>query len=366
LLQTAALLFAFCKTTLEGWGKKPEVAAMHEKELWLLLDSRDLGGIESHVLQLAAGLALAGVTPRVLFWADYGDHPLRAALDRAGIRHETLAGGFRGLVRALRRRRPIALHSHGYKAGIMGRLAARLVGRPVVSTFHAGEPGSGKLRLYILLDRLTARLGRRIAVSAAIADTLPAPVALIANFVELPDAALIAGPRDRVGFVGRLSFEKGPDLFCALAQHLPDARLTIYGDGPMRAELERDHGAAIDFRGRVVPMAPHWADIGLLVMSSRHEGLPLAALEAMAHGVPVAAFAVGGLPDLIQPGRNGFLAPAGDLDALAGMVKQWIGLPAEARAQLGQHARATIADRFSVTRGIAAVLAEYRAAGAAI
>jgi len=339
---------------------------MDRNEIWLLLDSRDLGGIESHVQQLAVGLAAAGQVPRVLFWADYGDHPLRAALDRAGIAHETLAGGFGGLIRALRRRHPAILHTHGYKAGILGRLAARIAGRPVVSTFHAGEPGTGKLRLYVLADRMTARLGRRIAVSAAIAGALPAPVALIANFVERPDTGLIAGPHDRVGFVGRLSFEKGPDLFCALASRLPGVPLALYGDGPMRAELERDHGGAVTFLGRVVPMAPHWSRIGLLVMPSRHEGLPLAALEAMAHGVPVAAFGVGGLPDLIEPGQNGFLAPAGDLAALAGAIADWTRLSADARAAMGRHARATIAARFSVARGIAAVLAEYRAAGAAI
>jgi glycosyltransferase involved in cell wall biosynthesis len=339
---------------------------MAKTEIWLLLDSRDLGGIESHVLQLAAGLAQAGQAPCVLFWADYGNHPLRAALDQAGLAHETLSGGFRGLIRALRGRRPAVLHTHGYKAGIMGRLAARIAGRPVVSSFHAGEPGIGRLQLYGLLDRMTARLGRRIAVSAAIAGALPAPVALIANFVDLPDATSIAGPHDRVAFVGRLSFEKGPDLFCALGTRLPGQRLTIYGDGPMRTALESRHGPEVAFLGRVVPMAPHWSEIGLLVMSSRHEGLPLAALEAMAHGVPVAAFAVGGLPDLIEPGRNGFLAPAGDLDALAAAIGAWTKLSTGARGTLADQARATIAARFSVARGIEAVLREYRAAGAAI
>jgi glycosyltransferase involved in cell wall biosynthesis len=339
---------------------------MHETEIWLLLDSRDLGGIESHVLQLAAGLAGDGRHPRVLFWADYGGHPLKLALDQAGLVHETVSGGLGGLIRMLATRRPAVLHTHGYKAGILGRLAARLAGRPVVSTFHAGEPGTGKLRLYVMLDRLTARLGRRIAVSALIAEPLPKPVALIANFVELPDAGHLDGDHDRIGFVGRLSHEKGPDLFCDLAAKLPGQRFTLYGDGPMRADLEARYAGAVEFRGRVVPMAPHWVDIGLLVMSSRHEGLPLAALEAMAHGVPVAAFAVGGLPDLIRHGRNGFLAPAGDLAALAAGIGSWLALPAEARARMGEEARATIADRFSVATGIAAVLAEYRAAGAAI
>ena len=86
---------------------------MHQNEIWLLLDSRDLGGIESHILQLAGGLRHAGLAPRVLFWADYGGHPLRAALDEAGIAHETLSGGFGGLRRALGTRRPAVLHTHG-------------------------------------------------------------------------------------------------------------------------------------------------------------------------------------------------------------------------------------------------------------
>jgi len=82
--------------------------------------------------------------------------------------------------------------------------------------------------------------------------------------------------------------------------------------------------------------------------------------------VPVAAFAVGGLPDLIEHGKNGFLAPAGDLAALAAAVSDWTALSAEARAAMGRHARTTIAARFSAAQGIAAVLAEYRRAGAAI
>ncbi len=86
-------------------------------DIWLALDSRGLGGIESHVAELAAGLRAAGMLPRVLFLADHGPHPLRARLQRDGVAWEVLPkGGLRALWRRLRAGRPALLHTHGYKA----------------------------------------------------------------------------------------------------------------------------------------------------------------------------------------------------------------------------------------------------------
>jgi glycosyltransferase involved in cell wall biosynthesis len=334
------------------------------RAIWLLLDSRDLGGIETHVLLLAKGLRQVGYDSEILFWADYGGHPLTAELDAAGLRWRMLGGKFTDLLSALRAR-PALLHTHGYKAGILGRAAARLCGVPVVSTFHSGEPGTGRLRLYFRLDRLTARLAPRIAVSAAIAATLPRPVAIVPSFVELPpEAALGAG--DMIGFVGRMSPEKGPDLFGALAEQLPDLPFAAYGDGPLRPTLEARYGGRIRFHGRVAPMAPHWPALALLAMPSRHEGLPLAALEAMAHGVPVAAFAVGGLPDLIEAGTDGLLASPGDVAALAAAIRDWSGWPPARRQAMARAARAKIERQYALHIGIAALLPVYRRAGLAV
>jgi glycosyltransferase involved in cell wall biosynthesis len=333
--------------------------------IWLLLDSRDLGGIESHVLALAKGLRLEGFSPEIVFWAEYGAHPLLPEIAAAGLAWRALGGSFADLLTEARRVRPALIHTHGYKAGILGRIAARLLGLAVVSTFHSGEPGSGRLRWYFCLDRLTAGLAPRIAVSAAIARRLPAPVAIVPSFVELPPAAILdRGPRDRIGFVGRLSPEKGPDLFCALARRLPELGFDIYGDGPMRTGLETQAPENLRLLGRMAPMAPHWPKLMLLAMTSRHEGLPLAALEAMAQGVPVAAFAVGGLPDLIQSGVDGLLAPPGDVAALAALIAEWAASPAEHRRAMGAAARAKIEAGYSLGAGIARLLPIYRRAGA--
>jgi glycosyltransferase involved in cell wall biosynthesis len=300
------------------------------------------------------------VPVEVVFLTDHGPHPMRALLDRAGTAHRTLTGGVRGLVLALRRRRPSLVHTHGYKAGVLGRLAGAVLGIPVVSTYHAGEPGAGRLRLYHGIDRATAFLAHTIAVSEPILAKLPRRTRVIQNFVALPPQAARPGPRARtVAFVGRLSHEKGPDEFCALAEAFPAARFEAYGDGPMRESLAARFAGRVRFRGAVPSMSDHWREIGLLCMPSRHEGLPLAALEAMANGVPVAAYAVGGLPRCIEHGRSGWLAAPGRRAELVAAVGAWQAQDDDAASAMAEAARATIARDFSREAGVDKVLAVY-------
>ena len=294
----------------------------------------------------------------MLFLTDHGAHPLHVRLAQDGIPWQALSGGLGELRRRLARERPRVLHTHGYKANITGRIAAWLAGVPVVATYHAGERPAGRLALYDLADRWTSLLGRRIAVSRQILARLPFGGVLIPNFVAVPAQPPQAGPAC-VAFVGRMVTEKGPDTFCELAERLPHATFTAYGDGPLRADLERRHGARVRFAGAVAGMDAAWRDVGLLAITSRAEGLPLAALEAMAHGVPVAAFALGGLPELIDPEGNGYIAPEGDLTALAGCIARWLALEAPARQAMATAAWQTVRMRYSREAGVAAVQAVY-------
>jgi len=316
-----------------------------------------MGGIETHVAELAGGLQAARLPVRVLFLHDYGPHPLQTRLAAAGVAWETLTGS---LFARLRQGRPLLLHTHGYKANLLGRLAGRLAFVPTVASYHAGETPSGRLAWYDRLDRWTSLLGARIAVSKPILAKLPWGATLVPNFVDLPTRP-DGGGADTVAFVGRFSHEKGPDLFCALAERLPGQRFLAFGGGPMLAELEVRHGSRVDFRGPRAGMDGAWAEIGLLAVTSRAEGLPLAVLEAMANGVPVAAFAVGALPDVINDGVNGYLAAPENLDALAAAIMRW---RAADRASLSAAARSTVATRYSRAAGIAAMRAVYaRATG---
>ena len=334
------------------------------REIWLLHDSRGLGGIESHVAELAAGLQADGLRPRVVFLADHGPHPLQGRLAAAGLPWTALPGGLAPLRRAIAADRPLLLHTHGYKANLLGRLAARLARLPVVATYHAGERPPGRVGWYDALDRWTSCFGGRLAVSRPILARLPWGGTLAPNFVAAPQAPAAPLPErsDAIAFVGRLSPEKGPDLFCRLAAALPEGRFEIFGDGPMRAECQAAAPAQVVFHGAVAGMSAAWAGIGLLAVTSRAEGLPLAALEAMAHGVPVAAFGVGGLPDLLTDGRDGFLVPPCDLDGLAAALRRWLALDPAGRAAMAAAARNTVAERFGRAAGIARVRDAYAAA----
>jgi glycosyltransferase involved in cell wall biosynthesis len=332
--------------------------------IYILIDSSGIGGIERHVATLTKGLRTRGYDARILLFRDHGQNSWLLQLDNANLPYEFLNGGVGQLVTTLRTNRAALLHTHGYKAGILGRIAAKFSDVPIVSTFHAGETAPFPVSAYQLLDEMTSFLAKRIAVSVPIAKRLPFSSAHIPNFISTPDAAPEIPLSNTIGFVGRLSPEKGPDIFCnvAAAQSV-DASWEICGDGPMRADLERLHGSMVTFRGMVTDMAPVWNRLGLLVISSHAEGLPMAALEALAAGIPIAASAVGALPDLIQHGQNGWLFDAGDTEALSRIVKDWADRREAEGINWRRNAWRTVHDSYGLQAGIDKTLAVYRDAG---
>jgi glycosyltransferase involved in cell wall biosynthesis len=258
---------------------------------------------------------------------------------------------FTGIWRALREFQPDVVHTHTAKAGALGRLAAALhnVFLPserkavVVHTFHGhvlqgyfGPIGTCVVRLAErLLGSMTdctiaiSELQRRDLVDtfgvAQPVRTVVVPLglelaALLAMTSEDRARARAAAGYDKefvVGFVGRLVPIKHTtmliDAVKTVRHELPRVRLIITGDGPERNRLEaraRDAGVAdiTTFNGWREDLAAVYAPLDLLMLTSRNEGTPVALIEAMAAGVPVAATAVGGVPDVIQDGVTGLLA----------------------------------------------------------
>ncbi len=315
--------------------------SVHDWVIYQLLDSRGPGGIESHVLNLSRWLNNHGFHNEVIFLIDHGEHPLKAELSSEGIKWQCLAN-YTHLSHLLTHS-PSLLCTHGYKAGIVGRLVGRWHRIPVVSTYHSGDRGKGKLRFYSWLDEISAYFADRIiSVSAEISARLPVSSQQIVNFVS--DKHLQNSRGKAVAFVGRLSEEKGPDHFARATQHL-NIPCHVYGDGPEKEKLQLEF-PHLKFFGHV-DMDRHWQEIGLLCISSRFEGLPLAALEAMNRGIPVISYAIGGLPDLIENRRTGWLVPAGDEQTLGKTIQLWSLKTSSEKADMSAAAHHHIVKNYS-------------------
>jgi glycosyltransferase involved in cell wall biosynthesis len=331
------------------------------RPIWLFLDSSKFGGIESHVEVLAQALKRKGMAARVVFWGSSPPSALCDGLAAAGVPFELLNGSFTRLLSLLRKERPLLLHTHGYKANLLGRIAARLMRTPAIASYHAGFREPFPVGLYQRLDEATSFLGGRIAVSEAIRASLPYSAHLIENFVsEVAAPKHEALPR-AVAFVGRLTEEKGIDLFCDIAARCGAcAEWHVYGDGPMRAPLEAQYGSHVRFHGFVGDKQRIWQNSGLLLMPSCAEGLPMAAIEAAIHGVPVAASAVGGIPKIVVPGLSGWLFPSGDVAAACQAVFSWAALSPDAQRHIIESSHALAITQYSAKKGVARMLEAYR------
>ncbi|MDF4603177.1 glycosyltransferase family 4 protein, partial [Vibrio parahaemolyticus] len=132
----------------------------------------------------------------------------------------------------------------------------------------------------------------------------------------------------------------------------------IYGDGPERQNLETTAPANVIFHGHQTDMNAVWENISVLIISSRFEGLPMAALEAMARGVVVISLKVGRLPDIIQSGNNGFIAD--DVPALALNLQYWMTMEKSQQERIRKNARQTIVEQFSTESVIPVLLTQYQ------
>jgi glycosyltransferase involved in cell wall biosynthesis len=264
---------------------------------------------------------------------------------------------------------------HGYKANMLGRLAARRANLPAVAVARGWTGECFKVRCYERLDRLHLRfMDHVVAVSGAQADKVrrcgvPADrLSVIPNAIDPdrftdPDARyrdrlrrLFRPPPKRiVGAAGRLSPEKGFDVLVdAIAltrDHDHDVGFVIFGDGPCRPALQQQI-ASLGLTGSVVlagfrpdldRFLPH---LDLLVLPSHTEGLPNVVLEACAAGVAVVATAVGGTPEVIEDGASGFLVPAGDPVVLASAICEAFG-DEEQRREFSFQARQRVLESFS-------------------
>lgn len=260
------------------------------------------------------------------------------------------------IFRLLRREKPDIVHTHTSKAGLLGRLAAKLARVPsIIHTPHGhvffGYFGALKTKMFILFEKLASRITDRIIALTPRekADYLSYKVTGEDRLVVIPSGIELhkyqPAPREErfklrielgipehsvvAGTAGRLVPVKGPALLLqafkqVISEH-PDTCLVFAGDGPLRKSLEKnavDMGLAkkIVFTGWRDDMARILSVFDIFCLPSLNEGMGRVLVEAMALGKPVVASEVGGIPDLISPGKNGFLVPPRNPGELARQI----------------------------------------------
>lgn len=326
-------------------------------------------GEEIQVLGLVRGPALPNAFSRAFEAAGI---PVRLLRERFRF-DPAIIGQFR---RALDKFKPDVYQSHGYKGSMLGRFARRRSVR-WQAVFHGFTWENPLVRLYHALDvRWLRRADSVVVVSRAFGRELerrgvdPARIRWVPNAID--EAALArtdsgenlrrlwVGDEDSVlaGVIGRLSPEKGPDVFlrafAAAAPRAPRLRAVMVGDGP-ELEPSRRLAGRLGLEGRVVfagfrsDLAAVYRALDLLVIPSRSEGLPTVLLEAMLLGVPVVSTAVGAVPDVIEDGTTGLVVPAQDEPALAAALER-LAADGALRASLAQAAGRFARERLSVQR----------------
>ncbi len=361
-------------------------------------------GVRPRILLLSTSLGMGGADRQILYLAhallakDY-EVRLVCMTPPEEMGRQALAGGlpitslemtrgradwqsFQRFVTLLQAWQPHVVTSFMYHANLLGRLAGKWAGVPLVVTSIRSERNGSAARDWLM--RLTNWMDHSCTTnSQQVADSLMSrgllsrqKLRVIPNGVDIEALTASADERTRIreelglaptGFlwlaIGRLWEQKDYPTLLRAFQGLgaPSARLAIAGRGPLLDELQRQ--AEQLGIGHQVMLLGVRRDVGALlsaadalVLSSAWEGMPNVVMEALAAAKPVVATQVGGVAELVQPGKSGLLVPPGDADALSGAMRELMSLSADHRRQMGMHGRnhiatnyglATMADRWS-------------------
>lgn len=355
----------------------------------LLATSIDFGGIEQVLLNLLRHMdAAVEFFPLVFTRTDAKETTFFDHMRAMNLPHGTIyvnafkpkylnaahnVAEARGI---LRQQRFDLIHSHGYRADVIGIMLSKWLRLPLVSTCHGFVPNDRRLRFYNSLDTYILRhFDSVVAVSDQmkkdlVASGVPATrIQVIANAVS--SGVDGASPEKRAavreqlgirnadfvfGYVGRLSEEKGLDYLLRAAGDRPAgqaaARILLVGDGPRRQELEQHARARgiddrVHFVGFQSDTSAWYQAMDAFVLPSLTEGTPMALLEAMAQGLPVVATSVGGVPAVVTHRENGLLVPPGDSDSLLAAMNE-VARDCALRNQLSAGAIRTVRDRYGV------------------
>jgi len=368
-----------------------------------LISSTGFYGAEAVVLGLSQELDLMGIRPVVgVFRKSNGSG--RELVERAaavGLQVESISCEGRADSRTVVRIREIlekeevgVIHSHGYKSHIYAWLAARNNGRRLIGTCHGHyTQNSGrmsfdslKVRGYRALEHMVLRRFdcvscvsdemyvelRRAGIAASKLRVIPngIDVDAFASAVAAPDLEAIKSGRIAVGIVSRLVERKGHrELLRAAVEVVvrnPQTVFFIIGEGPLRRDFEllvREYGVIpnVVFTGMRNDMPQVYAALDVVALPSHAEGLPMVVMEGMAARKAIIASRVGGISNMIVPGKTGLLVEPCDSISLCAGLSRLLG-DVMLRRNLGENANLLVRQRYSRSAMAGSYVAEYRKA----
>ena len=359
------------------------------KIVYLVTRAEPIGGAQVHVRDLASALLSRGHEPIVV---TSGSGAYTEGLQAAGIQTIVLGSlsapinplrdlrALREIRVLLKQLRPDLVSTHSSKAGILGRVAARSLGIPVIFTAHgwAFTPGvpSREAAIYGCIERLAAPLASKIITVSefdrqlALARGVASSQAIVTIHNGMPDVGpgLRADPSRspvRLAMVARFEPQKDHATLLHALAGLPDEpwHLDLIGDGallPEAKELSRRLGLAdrIQFLGQRMDVDERLAEAQVALLITNWEGFPRSILEAMRAGLPVVSSAVGGIAESVRDGETGFTVPRGDVQGLRERLKQLLADPA-LRTRLGRTGRQRYEQHFRLSHTVERTLAVY-------
>lgn len=339
------------------------------------------GGTLAHLRTLVPSIAALGVDVCVLCpSAEVASSFQRSGVDSRvmPLRHKFDLAGALQMSPSLRH--ADIVHTNDRRAGLLARPLARALGARSIHTLHgvpeeiAARVGRADAPLppgvsragaawrqhaYLRIEATLARLGLVVTPSHTMASFLRGSglpstrLRVIPHIIAVRDATRRPrGPRVVLGVAAQLEYWKGIDVLLAACRAVTDpVQLEIFGDGSLRRRLEAE-AATLDlpvrFHGQVHDMHSHLHELDMFVLPSRAENLPVAILEAMAHGLPVIATRVGGVAELVLDGETGLLIEPEDPGGLARAITALAQQPERAE-QMGRRGAQRAAAEFNAT-----------------
>lgn len=313
-------------------------------KIFQIIDSRNFGGIETHIIHLCLFFKNKNIDCSVIFVSKYKKNALRTALKKHNI---PFTEG--DLFKTISENKNAVFHSHGYKANILNKSIKLIKGQKTICSYHSGEQPEGKVIAYEFIDKKSAFIANKnIAISHRIKEQLfLAEADVVYNFVYKDADYKNVKDIENISFIGRLSKEKNPNDFFEISKEHKNLNFNIFGTGELKETIPNEKN--IFFYGYTEDQDKIWSKTDLLLITSKYEGLPYVLIEAMSRGLIVVSYKVGEMPNIIESGVNGFLVD--NINDMKEVVRKIKTMPHNEKEAIRRASLNTFNDLFGKERG---------------